>query len=191
MKRNDFMKLCAAGACGCCAPGFLAPLSAQTQSGQAQPSTVPTESEMLKRQLDFARERFANLISIMGECVDNATRDKILRKLGHECAQEEVQFFEKYRGDLQGFLTAIKKRWVDRTEYDETTGILRVVGKIPRCVCPLVKTGRTPTDFCTCTTGWNQFAFSTVLGKPVTVELEESVLRGSTRCTHRIIGIKG
>lgn len=191
MKRNDFMKLCAAGACGCCAPGFLAPLSAQSQSGQAQPSTPPTESEMLKRQLDFARERFADLMSIMAECVDAATRDKILRKLGHACAQEQAQFFERFRGDLQGFQAAIKKRWVDRTEYDETTGILRVVGRIPRCVCPLVKTGRTPADFCTCTTGWNQFAFSTVLGKPVTVELEESVLRGSTRCVHRIIGIKG
>ncbi len=67
MKRNDFMKLCAAGACGCCAPGFLAPLSAQTQGGRAQPSPVPAESEALKRQLDFARERFANLITIMGE----------------------------------------------------------------------------------------------------------------------------
>jgi len=191
MKRNDFMKLCAAGACGCCAPGFLAPLSAQTPSGQAQPSSVPSEADRLRRGLDFVRERFADLMSIMGECVDNATRDKILRKLGHECAQEEAPFFEKYRGDLPGFLEAIKKRWADRTEYDETTGVLRVIGKIPRCVCPLVKAGRTPGDFCACTTGWNQFAFSTVLGKPVTVELEESVLRGSTRCTHRIIEIKG
>lgn len=93
--------------------------------------------------------------------------------------------------DLQGFLTAIKARWADRTEVDETTGILRVVGKIPRCGCPLVKISRTPADFCTCTTGWNQFAFSIVTGKPVTVELEESVLRGSPRCTHRIIEIKG
>ena len=89
------------------------------------------------------------------------------------------------------FLAAIKTRWVDRTDYDETTGILRVIGKIPRCVCPLVKVGRTPGDFCSCTVGWNQFAFSTVLGKPVTVELEESILRGGSRCIHRIIGVKG
>ena len=54
-----------------------------------------------------------------------------------------------------------------------------------------MKAGQTPADFCTCTRGWNQYALSTVLGKPVTVELEESVLRGSTRCTHRIIGLKG
>jgi len=191
MKRNDFMKLCAAGACGCCTSAVLAPLSAQTQSGKEQPSAAPTESEIQKLQFDRARERFASLISIMGEYVDDATRDKILRKLGRACAQEGIRLFEKFRGDLPGFLTAIKTAWVDRTEVDETTGILRVIGKIPRCVCPLVKTGRTPADFCACTTGWNEFAFSTVLGKPVTVELEESVLRGNTRCTHRIIGVKG
>jgi hypothetical protein len=191
MKRNEFMKRCATGVCGCGVLGFLAPLSAQTQGGQAQASTVPTDSELLKRQLDFVHERFANLISIMGENIDNAIRDKILQRLGYECAQEASPLFQKYRGDLQGFLAAIKTRWVERTEYDETTGILRVIGKVRPCVCPLAKAGRTPADFCTCTRGWNQFAFSTVLGKPVTVELEESVLRGGSRCTHRIIGVKG
>jgi hypothetical protein len=109
--------------------------------------------------------------------------------LGHECAQGYLPLFERHRGDLQGFLATIKTRWVDQTEYDETAGILRVIGKIRPCVCPLVKVGRTPPEFCTCTCGWNQFAFSTVLGKPVTVELEESVLRGASRCTHRIIGV--
>lgn len=191
MERNDFMKVCAAGVCGCSVLGLMAPLSAQTQSGQAQASTVPTDSELLKRQLDFVHERFANLISIMGENIDNATRDKILLSLGRECAQGYSPLFQKYCGDLQGFLAAIKTRWVDRTEYDETTGTLRVIGKIRPCVCPLAKAGRTPGDFCSCTVGWNQFAFSTVLGKPVTVELEESVLRGGSRCTHRIIGVKG
>ncbi len=102
MKRNGFLKLCAAGACGCCASGFLAPLSAQTQSGQAQLSTVPAESEIQKVQFDRARERFASLISIMGEYVDNTTRDNILRKLGHECAQEGVKLFEKYRSHHRG-----------------------------------------------------------------------------------------
>ena len=190
MKRNDFMKMCAAGVCGCGAMGLLAPLSAQTQSGQEQTRTVPTEAEMLKRQLEFARERIANLMSAMGEHADKATRDKILQSVGRECAQESKTLFQKYRGDFQGSLAAIKTRWVDRTEYDEATGVLRVIGKIPRCVCPLAKAGLTPADFCSCTVGWNQFAFSTVLGRPVTVELEDSILRGGSRCIHRIIGVK-
>jgi predicted hydrocarbon binding protein len=41
-----------------------------------------------------------------------------------------------------------------------------------------------------CILGWQKAAFSTVLGKPVTVEIEESVLRGGSRCSFRI-GVKG
>ena len=99
-------------------------------------------------------------------------------------------FFNKYRGNLQGFLEKIKTAWVERTEYDEKTGILRVIGKPAPCACPLVKMGRTPVEFCDCSRGWTQAAFSTVLGRPVSVEIEESVLRGGSRCSFRI-GTKG
>lgn len=191
MKRNEFLKVCAAGVCGCGALGFLAPLSAQQKNEEGQTSTVPADCDLLKRQLDFARDRFAKLMSITGEHVDGATRDGILFRLGQECAPSYNRLLLEYRGNLQGFLDKIKTRWVERTEYDETTGILRVIGK-PRtaCVCPLAEVGRTPADFCKCSIGWNQYWFSTVLGKPVTVEIEESVLRGDSRCSHRIIGVK-
>jgi len=39
---------------------------------------------------------------------------------------------------------------------------------------------------CNCTLGWQQEAFSTVIGKPVTAEIEETVLRGGERCSFRI-----
>ncbi|MCJ7783511.1 MAG: hypothetical protein MUP41_06220, partial [Desulfobacterales bacterium] len=92
----------------------------------------------------------------------------------------------KYRGDLQGFLAKVKTAWLEKAEYDEKTGILRVIGKPNPCACPLVKVGRTPADFCNCTLGWQQEAFSTVIGKPVTAEIEETVLRGGERCSFRI-----
>jgi len=75
---------------------------------------------------------------------------------------------------------------VDQADYDEKTGVLRVIGKPNPCACPLAKAGRTPADFCRCSTGWNELAFSTVVGKPVKVELVESVLRGDPRCSFRI-----
>ena len=117
-------------------------------------------------------------------------RGKILQGLGRQCAQDYGAFFNKYRGDLQGFLDKIKTAWVERTEYDEKTGMLRTIGKPAPCACPLVKMGRTTAEFCDCSRGWTQAAFSTVLGKPVTVEIEESVLRGGSRCSFRI-GTKG
>ncbi len=187
MKRNDFLKTCGAGLCGCGVMGLLAPLSARAESGEGQTSAAPADDSPLKRQLDGAQERFAELVSIMGENLDGATRDKILERLGRECARDYSAFFQKYRGDLQGFLAKIKTAWLESAEYDEKTGILRVIGKPNPCACPLVKTGRTPAEFCNCTLGWQQAAFSAVTGKPVTAEIEETVLRGGSRCSFRIV----
>ncbi len=145
--------------------------------------------EQLKQQLEGARERFARLMAVMGKELDGPTRGKVLQGLGRECARDYGAFFNTYRGDLQGFLAKIKTAWVEQAEYDEKTGILRVVGKPAPCACPLVKAGRTPAEFCDCSRGWTEAAYSTVLGKPVTVEVEESVLRGGKRCSFRI-GIK-
>ncbi|HSQ35288.1 MAG TPA: hypothetical protein VLQ89_04770 [Candidatus Binatia bacterium] len=190
MNRNEFFKTCGAGICGCGVLGLLAPLAALAEDTAASTAAVPQDYELLKRQLEGARERFAKLLAVMAEELDDATRNKILQSLGSQCSQDYGAFFSKYRGDLQGFLDKIKTAWVERTEIDEKTGILRVIGKPAPCACPLVKAGRTPVEFCDCSRGWTQAAFSTVLGKPVSVEIEESVLRGGTRCSFRV-GVKG
>jgi hypothetical protein len=189
MKRNEFFKTCGAGICGCGVLGLLAPLAARADDTTV-PAAVPEDYELLKQQLDGGRERFAKLLSVMGEQLDDATRGKILQGLGRQCAQDYGPFFNKYRGDLPGFLEKINTAWVEQADYNEKTGILRVVGKPAPCACPLVKMGRTPAEFCDCSRGWTQAAYSTVLGKPVTVEIEESVLRDGSRCSFRI-GIQG
>ena len=188
MKRNEFFKTCGAGICGCGVLGLLAPLAARAADQETAASTAAAavDPELLKQQLEGARERFARLLSVMDEQLDDATRGKVLQGLGRECAKDYGPFFNKYRGDLQGFLDKIKTAWVERTEYDEKTGILRVVGKPAPCACPLVKAGRTAAEFCECSRGWTQAAFSTVLGRPVAVEIEESVLRGGSRCSFRV-----
>jgi predicted hydrocarbon binding protein len=190
MKRNEFFKMCGAGICGCGVLGLLAPLAARADDATVPAAAAAVDPELLKQQLEGARERFARLLSVMDEQLDDATRGKVLQGMGRECSREYSAFFNKYRGDLQGFLEKIKTAWVERTEYDEKTGILLTVGKPAPCGCPLVKMGRTPAEFCDCSRGWTQAAFSTVLGKPVTVEIEESVLRGGSRCSFRI-GTKG
>jgi hypothetical protein len=190
MKRNEFFKTCGAGICGCGVLGLLAPLAARAEDTAAATAAVPEDVELLKQQLEGARERFAKLLTIMGEQLDNGTRNKILQSLGSQCSQPYAAFFSKHRGDLQGFLDKIKTAWVERTEYDEKSGILRVIGKPAPCACPLVKAGRTPAEFCDCSGGWNQAAFSAVLGRPVSIVIEESVLRGGARCSFRI-GTKG
>ena len=57
-------------------------------------------------------------------------------------------------------------------------GTIRIVDKGPGCSRPMVKEGVTPPSFCDCTLGWQEAAYSTILGRPVRAELEESILRG-------------
>ena len=185
MKRNEFLqdmrrrlRLRRAG------PPGSAPGRGRERGGPT--AAAPDETSELKRRLDGAHERFAKLLTIMGDDLDPAVRLKILQSLGRECSQDYGPFFSKYRGDLKGFLAKIQTAWVERVELDEQAGLLRVIGKPAPCACPLVKTGRTPARFCDCSRGWTQSAFSTVLGRPVAVEIEESVLRGGTRCSFRI-----
>jgi hypothetical protein len=186
MNRKDFMQTCAAGVCGCGMMGLLTSLSARADGEEKQTPTAPSVEDQLKGQLDGAHERFAKLLAIMGAQLDGPTRDKILQSLGGECAQDYGPLFNKYRGDLPGFLDRVKSAWLERAEYDEKAGLLRVIGKPGPCACPLAKVGRTPADLCTCSLGWQQAAFSTILGKPVTAEIEETVLQGGSRCSFRI-----
>lgn len=186
MRRNEFLKACGAGFCGCGLMSLLAPLAAsagladgkQVTSGSA----APAEIDLLKQQLDGARERFAKLVTIMGEDLDGASRARILTRLGRQCAQSYRPLFEKYRGNPRGFHELVKTAWLESAETDAETGVLLVAGKPAPCACPLVKAGRTPADFCQCSAGWQEEAYSTVLDKPVSVEIVETVLRGGKRC---------
>jgi hypothetical protein len=54
----------------------------------------------------------------------------------------------------------------------------------PRCFCELVAEGpaRLPYVYCHCSVGWVLEVFETVAGKPVKVELLQSVKRGAPTC---------
>ncbi len=186
MKRKEFLKTCAVGACGCGVMGLLAQAEAAAERPAGQTPSGADETAQLKAKLDGARERFALLLGVLGEELDEAARDRVLRQLGGACSQKLDPLLKKHKGDLKGFLALAQTAWLERAELDEKAGTLRVVGKPSPCVCPLVKPGRTPASFCRCTLGWQEAVFSALLGKPATAEIEETVLGGGARCSFLI-----
>ena len=54
------------------------------------------------------------------------------------------------------------------------------------CFCPFVNHKFTSIDFCNCSIGWQKETYESILGKPVEVNIEESVLRGGKRCSFTI-----
>ncbi len=172
MTRSGFLKCCAAGACACVPTTAAEPAEDQIHA--------------LQWKVDFAQRRFAKLVEIIDASVDEPVRRKIWESLGRDHAREYRSLTDKYKGDLKGFLAEIQRQWVKAVEYDEAAGTIRVIDKSPVCTCPLVRTNLTPKSFCDCSVGWQKEAYSAVTGRPVEVEVEESILRGGQKCVFRI-----
>ena len=179
MTRNDFMKCCTAGMCSCAAVALLPPQAAPAESEDP-------ELARLKWQVDFVQKRFARLVELLDENLDEAARKKVFASLGRDHGREYRFLTDKYKGNLQGFLDDIGKQWVEKAEYNASKGTIRIVDKSPTCTCPLVKKDLTPPSFCDCTLGWQKEVYSAVTGRPVEAEVEESLLRGGKRCVFRM-----
>ncbi len=180
MTRSDFMKGCAAGMCSCAGVAWLS----QPAARAAEPANP--ELDALKWKVDSAQRRWAALVQILDENLDEPTRKKVWESLGRDHAREFRSLTDKYKGNLEGFLEEIRKQWVESAEYDAAKGTVRIVDRSPTCTCPLVRQGLTPQSFCDCTLGWQKAAYSAVTGRPVEASLEESILRGGKRCVFRI-----
>jgi hypothetical protein len=182
MNRGEFLKGCVVGACSCAA-------WAVTGSEQVAAQATSPEAERLKSQLEAARVRYAKLVGLLGQEADDATQKRILHGLGRECAQQyKADTFEKYKGDIKGFLAYGQgpDGWMGKVDYDEKAGVITITDRFARCSCPLVGKVATPGLQCECTLGWQEATYSAILGRPVRASLVESLLRGGTKCTYRI-----
>ena len=111
----------------------------------------------------------------------------MLRALGGKCADTfRSELIDRYKGNIKGFLEEGSRNWMAEADYDEVKGTIRIVDKGPSCTCSMVTVGVTRGSFCDCTLGWQEEAYSEILGRPVKAELEESILRGGKRCVYRM-----
>jgi predicted hydrocarbon binding protein len=181
MQRKEFIKAaCTLGVCSCAGFGLWA-------EDSAAPGQNPgAEAEQLRGKLNFIQTRFATLVSSLGSNVDENTRKKILESMGRECARQFKSQTGQFRGNPRGFVEQVQKWWVEKAEYDEAAGTLRITDKQRHCTCPFVNEQLTAPGFCDCTLGWQKETYTMIFGKPVEVELEESILRGGKRCIFRI-----
>ena len=140
------------------------------------------EVQDLKRRIEFMQKRMARLV----RALDEPTRQKVLETMGRECAKEFGSLTDRFRGRPEAFLEEARRQWMDSATYDQATGTIRVMDRASTCTCAFVNPDLTPADFCACTLGWQKEAYSAILGEPVDVELEDSILRGGKRCAFRI-----
>ena len=136
---------------------------------------------------EFAQTWVKNLIESMDVHLDEGTRMRVMESCGRACARRgPASVAEEHRGDLDGWLATLAK-WHGGKEYVQRDGDV-VYLICPECFCTLVKDGpaRLPDTFCACTRGWMKEVFETVVGKPVEVDVVETIKRGGQQCRFTI-----
>ncbi len=182
MNRKEFVKSCTVALCttGLCCIGSGSKAEATEQPAEA---CNPNQLKDAKGKMDAGQFRFAKLVEEIDKTLDEQARKRLFNGLGRQCAATfRPTLIDQYKGDLPGFLKKGLSLWMAEATYNEAAGTIRIIDKSPTCTCPLVKEGATPPSFCDCTLGWQEEAYSTILGRPVHAELEESILRGGKRC---------
>ena len=176
MDRKDFFKsVCKYGACGCAGIMMLSPTNLL-----ANDDTSGDKEEDWR--IGFIQNRMAKLIEDMSGKLDTDTLEALMENMGRFCSKGESEKNVKYKGDLNGYLKSIEQ-WVERIEHDEKKGTIKIVGKkSDSCFCPFVDTSKMPKEFCNCSKGWQKGAYEAIIGNPVDVNIDVSVLRGGDRC---------
>jgi hypothetical protein len=180
MERKDFFKnVCVYGACGCAGMMLLPHASLLANEG------APEEKKEDWR-IGFMQGRIAKLIEGMDGKLDKETMASLLEDMGRYCAKRNSENYIKFKGDLNGYLKSIET-WVEKTEHDEKNGIITLIGKKnSNCFCPFVDISKMPKEFCNCTKGWNKEIYGDIVGKPVDVKIDTTVLWGGESCNFTI-----
>ena len=136
---------------------------------------------------EFTHRWVKNLVESLDAYLDEETKIKLLESCGRACAHGgPIRAAQACQGNLDGWLATLRK-WHGGEELVQRDGdVIHVL--CTECLCTLVKDGpaRLPDTYCYCSLGWMKETFGTVVGKPVDVELVESIKRGGQKCRFTI-----
>jgi predicted hydrocarbon binding protein len=134
-------------------------------------------------QKAFTERWIKHLVDSMDEHLDEKTRMVVMESCGRACARTgPVHVARECQGDLDRWLATLRK-WHGGEEYVQQDGdVVRVI--CAECVCPAAKDHpeELSETYCICSLGWMKETFGAVVGKPVSVELSQSILRGAEKC---------
>ncbi len=181
MHRKEFLRhACGLGVCSCAVAALFSSV------GRAADEAPTPEAKPEDGRLQFARRRYATLIQALATRADETTAQAVLEDVGRACASD-VPALQAFAGDPEGFLEDMRKRWPVAIQHDREKGTVDLAfPPADDCFCPLLSKATSPQLACNCSIGWQKQAFETAFGRPVSVTIAESVLRGGTRCAFHI-----
>lgn len=209
MDRKEFLSSVGrTGACLCAAAaGMASALSAAVSDETKAPPepvqiTEPGEKSIARaaKRMEFGDGWVKRFMEVLEQNLDEKTREKLMKANGKACyiayAGEGTRratpiSFEHFadwiakKGKDQGYSVVGNEIFSEYTSSAETgkpspEGI---------CLCPMVEAqaaGKIPAFYCLCSVGYVREMHERILGRPVKVQLVDSVLRGGKRCKFKI-----
>jgi hypothetical protein len=178
MNRKAFLCRSVTGLVGCCAAVALGPAG----PAQAAPAPPPPEPDPEKT---FIQNWLADLMEAIDREKDEATKVRLVGACGRACFERHA--FKRTmpvagRADVDQLIAALKKNfevWRDGQQVHVRYG---AVSK--GCYCPAARyRPARPNDLhCLCSRGTHQAIWETEFGRPVRVDILESVRRGDKTC---------
>jgi hypothetical protein len=156
MQRRQFLQNAGlAGLCSCVVARAFA----------SDPTTPAKPAPEKDWRMEFAKQRYSKLLSVVATQVNEKTFREIVEEVGRFCA--ESGFSKNYVGQLEAYLAEMERRWGSKTAYDAEHGLV-------------------PGAACQCSVGSMRRSFANVTGQEVTVKLKESALQGGQRCSFEV-----
>jgi hypothetical protein len=173
--------------------------SPSPQAGPRQPSPCPKASgdyphaTSFEKRADFAKTWTGRFMRVLDERLDEKTRRGLMEANGRACAQGAYGPPDPAKKvDLDTFVAGLAKYVgpenahregdVVYFNYEQNPSGLRIADGY--CLCPLIEDG--PADlsptYCHCSVGYVAYLFERNLGRPVRVELLESLRGGGKAC---------
>jgi predicted hydrocarbon binding protein len=127
------------------------------------------------------------IIARLDEVTAEPVRRAIMRQRGRGCFStwvlDSAREHLENAADLDDLLARLNLANIGggRLEKDSDT----ITGSYASCPCPLVNAAQVPISatYCECSCGWYQELFETFLGRPVQVELVDSIAHGAESCS--------
>jgi len=183
MNRKEFSEtILKAGMCTCALMLFPSHGEA-TAAGSA--GSMPHQNNPPTEDIDFIANWLNDLLDTMESSLDRESQVKLIEGCGRGCFnrhQFKKDIAAEGSGDLDKLVNAYRKNF--EIWKDGNTVHIRYGEVSKRCYCPVANRRAVKENdiFCECTRSTHQTVFETALGKPVKVEVAESLRRGGKTC---------
>ncbi len=172
--------------CGAAGLGLEGVTPALAAAADGKPDAKPDEATIARMERDFVLNWLTDLLDTAEQQLDVATRIKLIEGCGRGCYRRH-QFKQDIardgQGDVDKLVAAYKRNFEIWREGPDLVHI-RYGETSASCYCPAAK-NRPPKPgdlHCECTRTTHQTIFETALGRPIKVEVVESLRRGGKTC---------